>query len=769
MQPGVKSILSAALRNVYFLVTLVLLAGFLPALIIKGDLYFNSDWICQQIPFLAEMKRALESGNPFWSWNTYFGADFIGSYAFYTSTSPFAWLLCLLPYDLLLPGSVAMMWVKLLVCAFFTQRYLRKMDFAPIWARAGTLMYVFSSYIFITLIFYHFVEPMIMFPLLLLAVEKYLRRENRSSLLLALAVGATIIINFYFSIGTISVAAMYFLLRLRCFDRRKHLAFGGVICMCVGICLGAVVIVPAALVLMGSNRIASGMGLGFLQLINYEAVRIYSLFVPRLSDYVRYLNFSPVNFASVAAYLPVLGILPAFLFLRKRWRTWLGILTLLLLLLYITPLGAIFVFFTNAHYSRWAYCLVLVLIVASLQYFKEGGKLQGIKIFCILTLALLAVNFAVAYFRFGELFCREGVFIALQIAVVVTNLGCLVFFGRNQRASVLVVAVCISAICFSWAFSAHRYFEWRDYCNANAATELPDYRHLDRGSDIFSHRTEILFHDEPTFVNSLLYSGYPCITQYNSMSPGRLGNLLHTAVSQPGAPYFTPEYNQLSFASLMGVGDYIWVKPSPDAAPLSGAEFDTLSLSSRTKIHDVYEYKHWLPMGFASEHYTLKTQIEPYLLLDSMPDIPKAMISSLVIESSDESKLSPYLSWSAPDFDTPLESVVELARKRGCTEIQADPWGLSASFCLTRPSVLFFSVPSVQGMRAYVNGKETEIFNVNFGLSAVIAPEGEGSVRFEYRPVGLVAGGSISLFGAVALLLMWLWERKRNKVCRHAE
>jgi len=767
MTARLKTISCAAFRNVYVLVTLVLAVGFLPALIIKGDLYFNSDWISQQIPFIAEMKRLLESGHPFWSWNTYFGADFIGSYAFYTSTSPFAWALCLLPYDMILPGSVVMMWIKLLTCAFFTLHYLRKMRFAPLWAEAGTLMYVFSSFTFLTMIFYHFVEPMIMFPLVLLAIEKFLRGENYSASLLALAIGATIIINFYFSIGTLSVAALYFLLRLRSCKTKTRLAIKAAVCATLGICLGAVALVPAALVLLGNARIDSAgssvLELNLLQHINYVAVKIYSLLVPRLSDFPRFLNFSPVNFASVAAYLPVVGILPAFLFLRTSVRSWIGILTVVLLLLYITPAGAAFVLFTNAYYSRWAYCLVLILIVASLQYFKDGGQLNGAKHFCLLTLGLLVANFSVAYIRFGEQFSREGIFIALQIAVVIVNLACLLAFARTTRASILAGMVCVSAICFSWAFCAHRYFEWRDSWYAGAASESPNYRHLDRGADNFTHRTEILFHGGQSFCNSLLYSGYPGLTQYNSMSPGHLGHLMHTSFGHPGDPCFVPEYNRLSFAALMGVKEYIWVKPSPESQPLTCRDFEMLSLSSRSAIHDVYTYKYWLPIGFAVDHYTLSPHMEPYLHCDPMPDIPKSMISSIVIAPSDEAALAPYLSPSTPDFDTPLDSVVASARAAGCTEIKADVTGLYASVFFPRPRVIFFSIPSVIGMEASINGEKAKIYNANFGLSAIIAPAGPAIIRFEYRPVGFLVGAAVAGCAAIVIIIIFFGERKTRK------
>lgn len=69
---------------------LIVTVGILPVLVNTGGYYlYYGDFTAQQIPFIYEVKRMLSSGMPLWTWNLYFGENFIGSQSFYTLTSPF--------------------------------------------------------------------------------------------------------------------------------------------------------------------------------------------------------------------------------------------------------------------------------------------------------------------------------------------------------------------------------------------------------------------------------------------------------------------------------------------------------------------------------------------------------------------------------------------------------------------------------------------------------------------------------------------------------
>ena len=62
----------------------------LPFVIIdRGFFVYYGDYNAQQMPFYKTCIEAVQSGNFGWNWKTDLGANFVGSYSFYTLGSPF--------------------------------------------------------------------------------------------------------------------------------------------------------------------------------------------------------------------------------------------------------------------------------------------------------------------------------------------------------------------------------------------------------------------------------------------------------------------------------------------------------------------------------------------------------------------------------------------------------------------------------------------------------------------------------------------------------
>lgn len=162
-------------KKLFFTILAVTVVGILPSLLYNEGRYLpEADFVNQQIPFIYETKRMLSSGVPLWSWNHFFGDNFIGAYSFYTLTSPFVWINCLFPYRYLVWGIMFTLFLKMICCGWFSYAYLRKMQFGESLCMIGSLMYTFSSWAITNLFYYHFMEPMICFPLLLMAIDNYL-------------------------------------------------------------------------------------------------------------------------------------------------------------------------------------------------------------------------------------------------------------------------------------------------------------------------------------------------------------------------------------------------------------------------------------------------------------------------------------------------------------------------------------------------------------------------------------------------------------------
>lgn len=97
---------------------------------------------------------------------------------------------------------------------------------------------------------------MIVFPLLLYAVERYLRTEKYANIGLVLASFLTIFVNYYFAICSFIATAMYVFVRIIFSNVRISLksfiyAIG---LISLGIALDAFILIPTAMHIMGGPR-----------------------------------------------------------------------------------------------------------------------------------------------------------------------------------------------------------------------------------------------------------------------------------------------------------------------------------------------------------------------------------------------------------------------------------------------------------------------------------------------------------------------------------
>ena len=186
-----------------FLIALgVATAFFLPYMIMDGGYFvFYGDYTVQQIPFYQMCHEAVKGGNVYWSHTTDLGANFIGSYSFYLLGSPFFWLTIPFPNSFV-PYLLAPLLILKFACAAFSgYLYIRRFTKTPMAASLGGLLYAFSGFAVYNIFFNHFHEPIVFFPLLLLALEMFITENRRGVFCLAVAMCA--IVNYFFFFGMV--------------------------------------------------------------------------------------------------------------------------------------------------------------------------------------------------------------------------------------------------------------------------------------------------------------------------------------------------------------------------------------------------------------------------------------------------------------------------------------------------------------------------------------------------------------------------------------
>ena len=141
---------------------------------------------------------------------------------------------------------------------------------------------------------------------------------------------------------------------------------------------------------------------------------------------------------------------------------------------------------------------------------------------------------------------------------------------------------------------------------------------------------------------------------------------------------------------------------------------------------------------------------------DTTRNLPKLLLSHLVIEDNDEASFKEVLRHGYVD------SVATSKNRVVANEFIGNSRGYKSFVDLAKNEVLFFSVPFACGFTATIDGSPTNICKANLCLQALKVPQGKHTIVVTYFPPGLKTGVCISVIGLLLLMLI-LWSDMREK------
>lgn len=715
------------------------------------------DFTVQQIPFIIETKRMFSSGVPWWSWNTFIGDNFIGAYGFYTLTSPFVWFVCLFPMQKIMTGILISFYLKSLCTSIIAYLYFVKMQIKPQISIVGALLYCFSSFYICNLYYFHFAEPMMVFPILLIGIECVVRKDNNCYVKLALASFVIAFINFYFAISSFLIGFLYFLFRMT--DLR--LGFGVWLkvmgSVFLGIAISSVVLLPVVFHVIDAPRASIG-GVDFQLQLKWIAANylpmLKSLFFPAISDYfpMDSLQWGPMHL-SREAFITMFGWLPAAVYVFKRFN-WPSKFLVFLLIVYFTPLNGIFTLYSNPYYCRWLYGMLFVGILVTLYVLQEGIKISSRQLLIYLSVitgvGLLILIYSLASDYKDERAFYIGAYSWMAIALTVLNIVCLVIWVYNREKYKLLLGMI--GLCGSLNLMAFVVYGSNDSLLAESDNrrvfksllfEEP-FETIERG---FTAR-----HDDLVFyANEGMLHDRPGIYSFHSIFNNKLIPFRRQLDYDVGSPSFSNlRDTRTSVAALFSVKDV------RDYRGYCGNRIKIgLRLVNKTPSYDLYSFDYYIPIGFSYDSFVTDSDLEKAKTdYNDDIDVPLMMLDNLVISEADRWKLSPYLRQGFVNPGVSLDTVVAKRRSFTASDFVGSTHGFKAKTDFNSPRVLFFSVVADPGFTAYIDDKKTDIFNVNLGMSAIMVPKGEHTVRFEYVPTGLLPGCIVSSIALIIFLLV---------------
>lgn len=752
------------MKKYFLLIIIAVILGSMPLFIQYGTYIHCTDFAKQQIPFIMETKRMLLSGAPFWSWNTYYGDNFLGGYGFYTLTSPFVWINCFFPYKYMVHGIFFTLILKY-ICAFVASAaFFRKLDVSKENAYIGGLLYAFSSYSISNTFYYHFFEPLIVFPLLLIAIEKYIKSERYSDIWIILTSFLTVFINYYFAICSFIAAAMYVFVRILFSDVRISLlrityAVGLIL---LGIALDSFLLLPTALHIMGGPRTSGTFltGLDFTA-FPYFIDRLHSLFVPQILEQPTSL-FTMSGYNSVSACLQVIGILLATLYCWKNKTSWITVLVVLSLVAFLTPANTVFSLFTNPNYTRWTYALELFLILASIRYIDEKKGFLTLKqalSYSLVAVIILGVALILGRNNPEQSDESRKILISGYSIVLIANLLWLCIYAALKKKETLIGGILFCAILQMCLFNFVRSDAYFSLVGDKVRQDITKVYNINNTfqrseDDIFCYRTASI----NRYPNLGMLLNRPGVNTSHSVQNNAIRNLICATDTNNAKVIITadPNSNWRSFYALMSVRDYIEYK---DPYFQTKKPELNLELSKQGNGYNLYINKDYIPMGFCYDSYIIEDKIDSINDIKPKQDVPLQLLANLSINKEDEQILSRYLSKGEHYTGENLDSIVSERKKIVASKFEGTTKRFSSVISVPCDKVVFYSVPADKGFTAKIDNHDTKIYPVNLGLSAVIVPRGNHIIEFSFIPKGLKQGLLISLLTFCICSLIFIRER----------
>lgn len=760
----------------FTLITLVIISlSLLPQWAWRPEHVLCSDFFQQQIGFMLETRRMLLGGSlPLWSWNTFTGDSFIADYAFYSCTSPFVWLFTLFPASQLKLYVILTLYLKIFCAGAAARLYLRQRGFGGNILDAGALMYAFSSYTISNLFYWHFMEPMIMFPLLLWGLERFWEKSSRRRFaVLSLLSGAVFFINFYFAVGSFIAALLYSLFRLGGSP-------GGIRALLVSaraVVLGALLAMPVILtsylhLSLYSRSHSLNFPFGILNVYEIPK-RLLAFFHPKISDGA-ITEFNSLSYNSVAPWLPFISCLPAALYIYRYRDRLSAFIILLTVLLAVIPLCGLFTLFRDPFYCRWSYALVLMLILATLRYLKRGGTVtpRAALSFAAVSVGFIGLMIILLYLRPGRFIPASEKMQGLSMVILVEvalDLALLYLWARRGSSSsgLLLFTSVMATVSTTAAFTVTCHYDFFSSRKYSIISCERMFGYPQQNADIYMRHRICNVNTDPNFS---LLSGQCTHRGYSSVGPGPMLRF-YSIIELGEAPYpaVNPSRHLDALTPLLSMKEWVY-----DTMPL-GPDFVAPAHLSRPRACGRLRYyisSLYVPPGFAYDSWVPESAVRPLAVMPGEVNIPALMLSHLVVADEDTAAVAGRLRRGPRSsvelralFDTSraidIDSIARARRAATATDFLGDTRGWSCRTSFAEDKVLFFSVSHDRGFTYYIDGRKTPSIEANLGMTALRVPAGEHEIRAEFMPAGLVEGLWCAAAGAIfVLLLLLLPERK---------
>ena len=749
-----------------FLINLLIgVLGLSWTIFMKGGLFsVAGDFNVQQIPFAMYANDAIKSGNVIWDWSLDLGSNFIGGMTFYVLGNPSFWLSLLFPSEAFI---YVVGWIYILKYAFAgltAYLWLKRFVKRPEYAVTASIMYAFSGFMNENLLFYHFHDVVLLFPLLLLTFDMLMEERKSGPFIFAVLINA--IVNYFFFFGEVYFLIAYFILRyvmsegIEAWKRVPQILLEAVL----GVLCGMLLLWPSVCFTLQNPRVKFDY-YGNNSLVFSTERYLYILKALVFPGEVM-SNQSAViehNFASCAAYLPMAGMVLVIAFLKMQKKHWVTRMLKWCLVMAIVPiLNASFSLFAGL-YHRWFYMPVLLFALCGAYVLEELDRESrnfeeptpaeravtfGTVVWGLITIGFVMFLLFVPWSSSGDSkIFREDVFAGwtcISIGGTLVTWVILTQGGRRRqfffRIGVGIIAVATTASLLYLYHQANG--ELADGLHDRIVTSAgfedpgPMYRFQNRDNP------ETLTHGYQTSANFCSTVSGSIFRFYTSLG-------LKRDVKSPDAPN--------------GLHQLISARYRYETSEDQDLGEPVQELKGAIKSYYIYEDETIPPIGFTYDTYMTASEFAE----TKEEDRAILMLKTLVVQDEDELLVSDVLRHYDPLVDgeankDTLESISAAHLEECSKDTERTTSSYASTITADSEKYAFYSIPADSGWSAEVNGEEALILDIN-GFMAVRVFEGDNRIVFHYEVPGLKAGILMTILGFACSLIYCIVTWKKRK------
>ncbi len=616
----------------------------------KNGLSFlwNPDGLTQHYNSLAYFGEYLRTiiGNfrvtgkftlPMWNFNIGYGSDIITTLHYYVIGDP----LCLLSvffkrqdtemlYNFLVIFRLYLVGISFSIFGI-------KMKENKFGVFLGTLTYTFCMYaLYASVKHPYFINPMIYFPLLVLGIEKILKKEKPYLFIFMVFVSATS--NFYFFYMLSILIVLYTVIRFfHKFKKNRLKMFlyylsHFIVYYLVGILMSAFLFLPLVIAFFSSNRSAAKYHVGILYPLTYYENLLPGIISDTSAGYFTCISLSAVAFVS---------LLLVFIHRKKYTQLKIGILIFAIFLIF-PFFGHMFNGFSYTS-NRWVWGISFVvgIMIIKMTPYLLNPRLRHVAIIAVISFGYFLCCCLIKNSRQNTVLLS---FAVLAFFLILLGMGAI--FQKANIFSKKVISLYLHCgllfFCLINIFS-NALYRYSTFEKSYISEFIPSGEGLSILTDTVTPAINKINDDsfyryedysgkkQNIYLNSALLSGLNSTNYYFSLENGNISNFLtENALDIRTYQKYYGLDNRMMLQAL-ACTKYAVVQRGDENTLSSG--FKTLVSSHTTKdgtIYDVYRNENALPLGYTYSSYITKERYDELSNLEKQ----QALLQGVVLEKN---------------------------------------------------------------------------------------------------------------------------------------